>query len=113
MGLFSFGKKSATFLTVVTSEGQGRLRLNGLRADQQSKKAAAAHERTVCWAEFSSEGGMVDKGVGRANLQAGQAERLLRDLASTPACKSVLERLREGQDSVGKWLQLNGETVGK
>ncbi len=113
MGLFSFGKKSTTFLTVVTSEGQGRLRLNGLRADSQAKKAAIAHERTVCWAEFNKDGGMLDKGVGRAPMQAGQAVLLLRDLATTPACRGVLERLREGQESVAKWLQLNGETVGK
>lgn len=102
MGLFSFGKRE-TYLTVITSEGQGRLRINGLRADEKSKKAAASHERTVCWVEFAKDGVRIDQGVGRAG--AGQADRLLRDLPTNATCKGVLDRLREGQDSVAKWLQ--------
>src|SRR4051794_38990783 len=113
MGLFSFGRRRETFLAVVTSQGQGRLRINGIRLkDEQSKKTAVAHERTLCWVEFSREGAMVDKGLGRAPGQAGQAEKLLRDLPTMAACRGVLERLREGQDSVGKWLQM-GEAPGR
>lgn len=105
MGLFSFGRSKETFLAVVTSEGPGRLRLNGLRAKgQDSRKAAAAHERTVCWIEFATDGVRIDQGVGRAS--AGQAEKILRDLPGNATCKGVLDRLREGQDSVAKWLQL-------
>jgi hypothetical protein len=107
MGLFNFGKRSETFLTVVTYEGPGRLRLNGVRArDAKAKKAASGHERTVCWAEFSTDGGLVDKGMGRASTQAGGADRLLHDLPANSTCRAVLDRLREGQESVGKWLQL-------
>lgn len=115
MGFLNLGKKTETFLSVVTIEGPGRLRINGLRArDKAAKKAAVGHERTVCWAEFSPNGGLIDKGLGRASAQAGkagEADRLLRDLPMNPVCRAVLDRLREGQDSVGKWLQL-GETAG-
>lgn len=105
MGLFNLGKKGETFLTVVTQEGPGRLRINGIRStDAESKKRAGAHDRTVCWIEFAKDGKMLDKGLGKA--QAAVAERLLRDLPGNAICKGVLERLREGQDSVGKWLQL-------
>ena len=107
MGFLGFGKRIETFLAVVTLEGPGRLRLNGLRAkDEKAKKAAVGHERTVCWAEFAREGGLKDKGLGKASRQSGQAERLLGDLPNNPTCRAILERLREGQDSVGKWLQL-------
>ncbi len=113
MGLFGFGKRSASFLVVVTSEGQGRLRLNGVRAvEKDAKKSATAHERTVCWIEFSKDGGMIDKGVGRSPGRTGEADRLLRELPLNPTCRAVLDRLREGQDSVGKWLQL-GEPAAK
>ncbi|MDB5349673.1 MAG: hypothetical protein JWN86_920 [Planctomycetota bacterium] len=107
MGLFSFGRRRETFLTLITLEGPGRLRINGLRAkDEKSKKVAIAHERTVCWVEFSSAGAMLDKGLGRASGQATEVDRLLRDLPTMPTCRGVLDRLREGQESVGKWLQL-------
>lgn len=105
MGLFNFGRKE-TFLAVVTSEGAGRLRINGLRVkDEKSKRSATAHQQTVCWVEFSPDGVPLDQGKGPA--QAAQAERLLRALPGHPACRSILDRLREGQDSVGKWLQLH------
>ena len=71
-----------------------------------------AHERAICWVEFSTDGGMMDKGMGKAQAPAGQADRLLRDLPANPTCRGVLDRLREGQDSVAKWLQL-GETAAK
>jgi hypothetical protein len=113
MGLFNFGKRRETLLAVVTQEGPGRLRINGVRASgPDSKKAAAAHARTVCWVEFSTDGGTLDKGLGKAAAQASQSDRLLRDLPANPTCRSVLDRLREGQDSVGKWLQL-GEAAGR
>ncbi len=105
MGLFGFGGRGETFLTIVTAEGPGRLRINGLRSkDKHSKSVAVAHVRTVCWIEFSRAGGMLDKGIGKAAAQPGQAEKLLRDLPASPTCRGVLDRLREGQDSVGKWL---------
>src|SRR5258708_38907579 len=105
MGLFNFGKKGETFLTVVTQEGPGRLRLNGIRTnDGESKKRAGAHDRTVCWIEFAKDGKMLDKGLGKAEV--GTAERLLRDLPGNAICRGVLDRLREGQDPVGKCLQL-------
>ena len=112
MRLFGFGKRES-FLAIVTSEGQGRLRLNGVRVkDPKARKSAIAHERVLCWVEFTTGGGMIDKGIGKATAQAGQADRLLRDLPTNPTCRAVLDRLREGQDSVAKWLQL-GETAGK
>src|SRR3954468_7783978 len=104
MGLFSFGKRAETFLVFVTSEGPGRLRINGVRLkDKAAKQAAIAHERTVCWVEFAQDGVPTDQGAGRASRQA---ENLLRDLPRNATCRVVLDRLREGQDSVGKWLQL-------
>ena len=115
MGFLNLGKKTETFLSVITMEGPGRLRINGLKPrDKAARKAAVEHERTVCWAEFTPKGGLIDKGLGRAATQvgkAGEADRLLRDLPMNPVCRAVLERLREGQDSVGKWLQL-GEPAG-
>ncbi len=113
MGLFGFSKKSEHFLTIVTMEGPGRLRLNGLRAkDPAAKKVAVGHERAVCWIEFTPEGMIHDKGLGRAAAQAGGADVILRDLPSTAICRGVLDRLREGQESVGKWLKL-GEPAGR
>ena len=113
MGLFNFGGRKETFLTVITAEGSGRLRINGLKvSDKAARKSAVAHDRTLCWIEFSTSGGMLDKGVGRAIGQAGQAEKLLRDLPTDPTCRGVLDRLREGQDSVGKWLPM-GEPAGR
>lgn len=112
MGLFNFGRKE-TFLAVITSEGAGRLRINGLRVkDEKSKKSAAAHQQTVCWVEFAHDGMPVDQGKGRASAEPGQAERLMRDLPGHPTCRSILEHLRQGQDSVGKWLQLREPASG-
>ncbi len=105
MGLFGFGKGGDSFLIVVTSEGTNRLRINGVRLAKggPSKKSATSHAATVCWIEFSKSGKVQDQGAGSA--VAGH-ERLLRDLPANPICQGVLERLREGQESVGKWLQL-------
>lgn len=110
MGLFGFGKGGESFLVVVTSEGAGRLRINGLRLKGgSSKKTATAHASTVCWIEFSKSGKVQDQGTGSAGTGN---DRLLRDLPANPICQGVLERLREGQESVGKWLQL-GEPAGR
>lgn len=110
MGLFGFGKRGETFLIVITSEGAGRLRINGLKLNGGgSKKSATGHADTVCWIEFSKSGKVLDQGIGGAGT--GQ-DRLLRDLPANPICQGVLERLREGQDSVGKWLQL-GQPTGR
>src|ERR1051325_5846173 len=90
MGIFNFGGKRETYLAVVTSEGPGRLRLNGVRVkDKEGRKAATSHDRTVCWVEFARDGVPLDRGVGRARIEAGQAERLLRDLPAMPTCRSV------------------------
>jgi hypothetical protein len=43
----------------------------------------------------------------------GQAERLLRDLPTNPTCQAILDRLREGQDSAAKWLQLGEPDANK
>jgi hypothetical protein len=105
MGLFGFGKGGESLLIVVTSEGAGRLRINGLRIKGGgAKKSATAHAATVCWIEFSKAGKVLDQGIGSAG---GGRDRLLRDLPANPICQGVLDRLREGQESVGKWLQLN------
>lgn len=104
MGLFGFGKRGETFLAVITSEGPGRLRINGLRSrGAATRRAALAHGRTVCWVEFSPEGGVLDRGLGQAG--AGR-EGLLRELPGDPTVRGVLQRLRDGRDSVGKWLDL-------
>lgn len=111
MGLLGFGKRAEAILAVVTYEGPGRFRLNGVRGKgAQAKKGASAHDRTVCWVEFDSGGIPVDRGLGRAATQAGQAERLLRDLPTNPICRTIIDRLRQGEESVGKWLQV-GEAV--
>jgi hypothetical protein len=114
MGLFGFGKRGGSILAVVTYEGPGRLRLNGVRdASGRAKKGAAAHDRTVCWLLFDSAGVPVDQGLGRAAMQAGQADRLLRDLPKNPTCRAIIDRLRQGEESVGKWLQLGEPAAGR
>jgi hypothetical protein len=111
MGLFNRGKKQ-TYLTVVTQEAPGRLRINGLHVrDAKTKQSVVGHERTVCWVEFAADGTPLDRGLGRAAGPSGQFDRLLRDLPSNPTCRGVLDRLREGQDSVGKWLQLSDRAI--
>jgi hypothetical protein len=115
MGLFGFGKRKENYLTVITLEGGGKLRINGVRSgDQKSKKTVIGHGQTVCWIEFAPDGIPLEQGVGPAAKQAGagRAEKLLRDLPTSPACRGVLERLRDGQESVGKWLDV-GEPVRK
>jgi hypothetical protein len=114
MGLFSFGKKAETILVVVTYEGPGRLRLNGLRgATGPKKKSALAHDRTVCWVEFDSAGVPRDQGLGRAAQQAGSADRIVRDLPRNATCQAVIARLRQGEESVGKWLQVGEPAAGR
>lgn len=106
MGLFNFGK-SKNFLAVVTSEGPGRMRINGVHVtDAGVKKSAAGHERTICWIEFAPDGVRVDQGVGRASGGTGVAERLLRDLPTMPITRTVLDHLRTSTESIGKWLQI-------
>jgi hypothetical protein len=105
MGLF--GKRATTMVAVVTLEGPGRLRLNGFRTSAERTKAAAvAHSRTVCWVEFDSGGIPIDRGTGAAARQVGHTDRLLRDLPSNSVCRDVVERLRQGEDSISKWLQV-------
>jgi hypothetical protein len=108
MGLLGFGKKAETYLVVVISEGKDRLRLNGnlIRGDKKAKKGAASHSRTVCWAEFATDGTRRDDGLGpmASSLGEGGADRLLRELPQTAACRQLLEALGEGKPIAGKWL---------
>lgn len=107
MGLLGFGKKVETILAVVTYEGPGRLRLNGLRGKGgAAKKGAAAHDRTVCWVEFDMAGVPLDRGLGRAARQTPQTERLVRDLPANLTCRGIVDRLKQGEESISKWLQV-------
>jgi len=107
MGLFGFGKKDSN-IVVVMYEGPGRLRLNGNRKQgrevDSAKKGAAAHDRTVCWIEFSQGGKRLEEGAGPASAKIGDEEtkRLLKDLPFTPACKEMLRELEGGQDRSAK-----------
>jgi hypothetical protein len=107
MGLFGFGGKE-TNLVVVMYEGPSRLRLNGNRKKGKeadaAKKGAAAHDRTVCWIEFSQGGMRVDEGKGPAAAKVGEDEvkRLLKELPLTTACKEMLRELEGGQDRSAK-----------
>jgi hypothetical protein len=80
MAFLSFKKKYDGRLVVLTYEGPGRLLLNGNRTrDEQARRNAADHPRTVCWIELASGGGRLDQGVGPATsrLDTAEVERLL------------------------------------
>ena len=110
MGLFDFlglGKAGERHLGVITFEGPGRLRLNANRTTgKRARRGAAAHEQTVGWVEFSPDGGRLDQGLGPAAGRLGAAEvtALLRDLATNPACQSVLRGLASGREHSSKVL---------
>jgi hypothetical protein len=110
MGFLGFGKKVDSNLVVVTYEGPNKLRLNGNRKKGKevvsAKKGAAAHDRTVCWIEFSQGGMRLDQGTGPAapKLEPGEVERLLRELPFNPICKGMLHDLEEGHDRSAKIL---------
>jgi hypothetical protein len=110
MGFLGFGRKKESNLVVVMYEGPGLLRLNGNRKTgkeaESAKKNAAAHDRTVCWIEFSQGGMRLDQGTGpaAAKLGAGAAEKLLRELPLNTACKNMLNELERGQDRSAKIL---------
>ncbi len=109
MGFFGFGGKESN-IVVVMFEGPGRLRLNGNRKKgkevESVKKNASAHDRTVCWIEFSQTGMRLDEAVGPAAAKVGadEAKRLLKDLPLTTACKEMLRELEGGQDRSAKIL---------
>jgi hypothetical protein len=110
MSFLGLGKWSETYLAVVTLDGPGRLRINGIRTKNgKTRKTVEKHVQTVCWLEFSKTGGLIGKGTGPARVPNGDAERLLRDLPTMPAWRSVLERLQDGQESAAKWLQRGDE----
>jgi hypothetical protein len=94
-------------LVVVTFEGPNRLRLNASRSGgARGRRGAAAHDRTVGWIEFSSDGSRLDQGLGpaAAKLKAADVQALMRDLPAAPACKSVLRELTEGRERTSKVL---------
>ncbi len=109
MAFLRFKNKYDGRLVVVTYEGPGRLMLNGNRTrDEQPRRNAAAHPETVCWIEFTPEGGRVAQGVGpeACRLEKAEVDRLLRELPHIPCCRFVLKQLEEGRNHAGRWLEL-------
>jgi hypothetical protein len=110
MGFLGFGKKADSNIVVVTFEGPNRLRLNGNRKKGREAKAAkmgaAAHERTVCWIEFSQGGMRLDQGKGPAVAKLGDSEvdRMLRELPLNAVCKEMLRELEGGQEKAARIL---------
>jgi hypothetical protein len=97
------------FLIVATYEGPRRMRLNGNRTrGKGAKKRAVDHDRTVFWIELSRDGARLDQGIGPAagKLPAGEAEKLLRDLPLSPACRSVIQALEQGHQLTSKIVGL-------
>ena len=118
MGFLGFGKKVDSNIVVVIYEGPNRLRLNGNRKKGKevtaAKKGAAAHDRTVCWIEFSQGGARLDQGTGAAaaKLETGEVDRLLRELPLNSVCREMLRELEAGQDRSAKilsWGKTNPE----
>src|SRR5687767_4575034 len=106
MGFLGFGRKSGTYLVVVTSEGSTRLRLNGNQMQSSRiKKNAAEHLGTVCWIEFEVGGPPRDQGLGPAasRLRPGEAERLLRELPRLEACRALLAELKQSPAHASRW----------
>ena len=109
MGFLGFGKEASNII-VVTYEGPNRLRLNGNRKKGRdinaAKKGAAAHDRTVCWIEFSQGGMRLDQGKGQAAVKVGdsEVERLLRELPLNSVCKEMLHELEGGQEKAARIL---------
>ena len=119
MGFLGFGSKESN-IVVVIYEGPNRLRLNGNRKKgrdiEAAKKGAAAHDRTVCWVEFSQGGMRLDQGKGPAAAKVGDAEadRLLRELPLNSVCKGMLRELEGGQEKSAKILNwANPDQAGK
>jgi hypothetical protein len=116
MGFLGFGKKESN-IVVVTYEGPNRLRLNGNRKKGReinaAKKGAAAHDRTVCWIEFSQGGMRLDEGTGPAAAKIGddEAKRLLRELPLNAACKEMLHDLEGGHDKSARILSWKDPNV--
>ena len=109
MNFLGLKAKHEARLVVVTHEGHGRLMLNGNRThDDHAKRNAAAYGDTVCWIELAPGGGRLDQGLGPAagRLEAGEAERMLRDLPRSTEFRNVLGRLEDGRENAGHWLRL-------
>ena len=110
MGFLGFGKKADSNIVVVMFEGPNRLRLNGNRKKGKeadaAKKGAAAHERTVCWIEFSQGGMRLDQGKGPAVVKLGDSEvdRMLKELPFNSVCKEMLRELEGGQEKAARIL---------
>lgn len=113
MGLWWSSGKGDTNLVVVSFEGVGRLRLNGIRVRQsRTKRNAQQHGQTVCWVQFGLEGQRLEQGQGPAagRLEQGQVERLLRELPTRPECLAVLRDLSAGKERSGHWLNWGART---
>ncbi|GIW88061.1 MAG: hypothetical protein KatS3mg108_2385 [Isosphaeraceae bacterium] len=107
MGILGFGRTVDKYLVVVSYEGGGRMRLNGIRVrDKKTKQNASNHTQTVCWSEFDADGVRTDQGKGSEakRLEPETLEKLLRELPMIAECRFILERLRAGEERVGKWL---------
>jgi hypothetical protein len=116
MGILGFGKAAEKRLVVVSYEGGGRLRLNGIRVrNRKTKDNAAGHSQTVCWVEFEPDGARSDLGKGpeAARLPADKLDRLIQELPQTPECRAVLKGLADGQERVGQWLNWGGAGAAK
>lgn len=117
MGFMGFGRKADSNIVVVTYEGPNRLRLNGNRKKGRevsaAKKGAAAHERTVCWIEFSQGGMRLDQGTGLAadKLKGEEVDRLLKELHLNTVCKEMLRELEGGQEKAARILSWENKNV--
>jgi hypothetical protein len=118
MGFLGFGKKADSNLVVVTFEGPNQLRLNGNRKKGKeataAKKGAAAHERTVCWIEFSQGGMRLDQGKGPAVAKLGDSEvdRMLKELPFNSVCKEMLRELEAGHEKAARILSWENRNQG-
>ena len=75
-------------------------------AIDSAKKGAAAHDRTVCWIEFSQGGMRLDQGTGPAAAKVGddEANRLLKELPLNSVCKEMLRELETGHERSARIL---------
>lgn len=111
MGFWWSDGRGDTALVVVSFEGTGRLRLNGIRVRRdRTRRNAEQHGQTVCWVHFGPVGERLDQGQGpeASRLDPGQVERLMRDLPDRPECQAVLKDLAQGKESSGHWLNWGG-----
>ena len=85
------------------------------RDEAQEQEATLERERKDIEKRVANVMVAIEAGHGLGSLltrlraleeRRDQIDRLLRDLPANLTCRAILERLVDGQDSVGKWLQL-------